>query len=91
MKKIVTLILALMLGVCGITAFAACDGEDDLIGFDIDLARAVADELGVELETRLISWEARRSARRISTIRDFIWKTSRSRSSGRRTPPNIRI
>lgn len=72
MKKIVTLILALMLGVCGITAFAACDGEDDLIGFDIDLARAVADELGVELETRLISWEAKETELSTNLI-DVIW------------------
>ena len=27
-----------------------CRGEDKIIGFDIDIAQAIADELGVELE-----------------------------------------
>ena len=28
------------------------DGEDKIIGFDIDIAQAIADELGVELEVQ---------------------------------------
>lgn len=71
MKKIVTFLLALLLCVCGGAAFTAC-GQKELIGFDIELARAVADKLGVELECRLISWDSKETELETRLI-DVIW------------------
>ncbi len=73
MKKLLALMLTLVLGVCGLSVFTACGNDDkDLIGFDIDLAHAVADELGIDLECRLISWEAKETELSTNLI-DVIW------------------
>ena len=33
------------------------DGKDEIIGFDIDIAQAIADELGVELEVKDMAFD----------------------------------
>ena len=71
MKKVLALICSLILLVCGISAFSACE-KKKLIGFDIELAEAVADELGVDLECRLISWDAKETELSTRLI-DVIW------------------
>ncbi|MBR3149706.1 MAG: transporter substrate-binding domain-containing protein [Eubacterium sp.] len=47
--------------VVGITEYAPMDykenGSDEWIGFDADLARAVAQKLGVEVEFKVIDWD----------------------------------
>ena len=55
MKKIIVLMLVLVLGVT--CAFAGC-GEK-LIGFDTELAEAVAAELGIKIEFKEINWDAK--------------------------------
>lgn len=74
MKKIVSLVLALIMCLCTLS-FVSC-GKDDklvvgytlyepmnykdnsgnLIGFDTELAEAVAEKLGMEIEFKLIEW-----------------------------------
>lgn len=48
------------------------DENDDIVGFDIDLARAVGDELGVEVEFKSIDWDAKEQELEAKNI-DCIW------------------
>lgn len=54
-----------------VSAFAACS-PSQLIGFDVDLAKAVAEELGVKVEFQLISWDAKETELESKSI-DLIW------------------
>lgn len=76
MKKFLTVLLAgcLLAGAC--LGFAACgntatDGSE-LLGFDIDLAKAVCEELGVEARFQKISWDAKFNELESKNI-DLIW------------------
>jgi len=48
------------------------DANGDLVGFDIDLARAVAEKLGVELVVKPIDWSAKEMELESGNI-DVIW------------------
>lgn len=48
------------------------DENDDIVGFDIDLAQAVCDKLGVELELQPIEWDAKEQELNTKNI-DCIW------------------
>lgn len=48
------------------------DENGELVGFDIDLARAVADHLGVELELQPIDWSTKEMELEAGNI-DMIW------------------
>lgn len=48
------------------------DDANNIVGFDIDLARAVADELGVELALQPIEWDAKEQELKTKNI-DVIW------------------
>ena len=48
------------------------DEKGELVGFDIDLARAVGEELGVEVEFKPIKWEAKEMELNSKNI-DCIW------------------
>ncbi|NLO09438.1 MAG: transporter substrate-binding domain-containing protein, partial [Clostridiales bacterium] len=48
------------------------DDADNIVGFDIDLAKAVADELGVELVLQPIEWTAKEQELATKNI-DCIW------------------
>jgi polar amino acid transport system substrate-binding protein len=48
------------------------DENDELVGFDIDLARAVGEELGVEVEFQPIDWDAKEAELEAKNI-DCIW------------------
>ncbi|MDF2544316.1 MAG: hypothetical protein K0S47_4034 [Herbinix sp.] len=48
------------------------DDADNIVGFDIDLAKAVCEKLGVELETQPIEWEAKEQELNTKNI-DCIW------------------
>ena len=48
------------------------DEKDNIVGFDIDLAQAVADELGVEAEFQPIEWSMKETELNNGTI-DVIW------------------
>ncbi len=61
--------------IVGYTIFAPIAYKDDsgkLIGFDIELAEAVADYLGVEVEFKEIDWDAKEALLNNKTI-DCIW------------------
>lgn len=48
------------------------DDEDNIVGFDIDLAQAVCDNLGIELVLQPIAWTAKEQEIKTKTI-DCIW------------------
>ena len=48
------------------------DGDGNLIGFDIDLATAVAEKMGYEVEFKPIDWDAKEMELEAGTI-DCIW------------------
>ena len=48
------------------------DDKDEIVGFDIDLAQAVCDKLGVELVKQPISWDAKVNELNTKNI-DCIW------------------
>ncbi len=60
--------------IVGYTLFApiAYKEGDELIGFDIELAKAVAEKLGVAVEFQLINWNAKEGLLNAKTI-DCIW------------------
>lgn len=70
-KRIVAALVAVVMIVGCVCAFAACQ-PSELIGFDVDLAKAVAQELGVEVEFQLISWDAKETELESKSI-DLIW------------------
>ena len=48
------------------------DSDGNLVGFDIDLANAVAEELGCEIEFKPIDWDAKEMELEAKTI-DCVW------------------
>ncbi|MDI9493274.1 MAG: amino acid ABC transporter substrate-binding protein [Bacillota bacterium] len=48
------------------------DSSGEIVGFDIDLARAVAEKLGVELEVKAINWDTKEMELNSGGI-DVIW------------------
>lgn len=60
--------------VIGYTVFApiAYEENGELIGFDVDLAKAVCEKLGVKAEFQLIDWNAKEQELNAKTI-DCIW------------------
>ena len=62
--------------VVGITEFAPMDfkeaGSDEWIGFDADMARLVAEELGVEIEFVVIDWDMKNNEVNAKNI-DCVW------------------
>ena len=76
MKRFITVLLSLVLVVGACIGFSACgdtttDGSE-LKGFDIDLAKAVCEKLGVEARFQLISWDAKFTELESKNI-DLIW------------------
>ena len=55
MKKLLAVICSLVLLVSGVAMFSACS-EKKLVGFDIELAQAVANVIGVDLVCEEIDW-----------------------------------
>lgn len=75
MKKILIAIMMVAIVATSVFAFAGCFGDsttDKLIGFDTDLAKAVAEELGVEVKFQEISWDAKETELASKNI-DLIW------------------
>lgn len=70
-KKIIAALLAVVMIVGAVFAFAACT-PSQLIGFDVDLAKAVAEELGVKVEFQLINWDMKETELKNKSI-DLIW------------------
>ena len=71
MKKILAIVLVLVLTVSCIAVFTACS-DKKLIGFDTELAEAVAKELGVEIKFVEIDWDAKETMLEAGSI-DVVW------------------
>ncbi len=71
MKKILALVMAVVMLVGCVAAFSSCGG-DKLVGFDIELAKAVSEKLGVDVEFKLINWNTKEAELTSKTI-DVIW------------------
>ena len=71
MKKVLAVVCSFLLLVSGAAMFSGC-GDKALIGFDIDLAHAVAEELGVELECQEIDWNMKEAELDNGSI-DMAW------------------
>lgn len=59
-KKIIVTLLICLIALTSVLAFAGCDqylDNDTLIGYDVDLAKAVAKELGVDVKFKEINWK----------------------------------
>ena len=70
MKKLIALLLALLMLSC---SFVSCsDDKEDLVGFDIDLARAVFEKLDIDVEFQIITWSQKEANLESKTI-DCIW------------------
>ena len=70
MKKLIALLLALLMLSC---SFVACsDDKEELVGFDIDLARAVFEKLDIDVEFQIITWSQKEANLESKTI-DCIW------------------
>ena len=72
MKKrflsLITIILAMVMCVFGLVGCS----KDNLKGFDIDLAKAVGEELGIDIQFELIVWDSKEVEINAGTI-DLIW------------------
>ncbi|MDE5756773.1 MAG: transporter substrate-binding domain-containing protein, partial [Clostridia bacterium] len=74
-KKIIVALLLCMITLTSVFAFAGCDTTTDgseLLGFDIELAKLVAKDLGLDVRFRLIAWEAKELELQNKSI-DLIW------------------
>ena len=93
MKKLVSLLLALLMLTTAVFGLASCGGtnadeliigityyapmnyfneDGDLVGFDTDFAKAVAEELGLEVKFQLIQWGSKYNELNSGAI-DLIW------------------
>lgn len=63
------LVVAMVAGIC--TAFAGC-GSKKLIGFDTELAEAVAAELGLKVKFVEIDWDSKEAMLEVGSI-DVVW------------------
>lgn len=71
--KKVTAILLSAVALCSTFSLCGCSGDEQkLVGFDVDLAKAVGNELGVKVEFQLISWSNKEIELKGKTI-DLIW------------------
>lgn len=78
MKKILALVLAAVMMLGCMTMFTSCGDKEELIGFDIDLARAAVDYLNetydtdVEIEFVVIDWNSKETLLDNGSI-DLVW------------------
>ena len=70
-KKILAIVLVLTIIVSCVAVFAACS-EKKLIGFDTELAEAVAKELGLKINFVEIDWDAKETMLETGAI-DVVW------------------
>ena len=70
-KKIIVALLLCMITLTSVLAFAGCQ-KTELIGFDIELAKLVAKDLGVDVKFQLISWNSKETELSSRNI-DLIW------------------
>lgn len=72
MKKLIMVLCIVAMMVTAVVGMTACGDKTELTGFDIELARAVSEKLGVEVEFQLINWDAKEIELTSKNI-DLIW------------------
>ena len=70
-KKVIVALLLCVITLTSVFAFAGCK-PTELVGFDIELAKLVAKDLGVDVKFQLISWSAKETELSSRNI-DLIW------------------
>ncbi len=70
-KKIIVTLLLCIITLTSVFAFAGCQ-PSELIGFDIELAKLVANDLGVDVKFQLIKWGSKETELSSKNI-DLIW------------------
>ncbi len=71
-KRILTIIAVVALAVVMVVGLVACGGKKQVSGFDIDLARAIFEKEGIEVETRKIEWSQKEIELNAGKI-DLVW------------------
>ncbi len=71
-KRIIACLLVLVLVVSCVAVFASCKNDKKLVGFDTELAEAVASELGVKAKFVEIDWDSKETMLEAGTI-DVVW------------------
>ena len=71
-KKLLSLIAVCAILFTSTTSLFGCGSASKLIGFDIELAEAVADNLGVKAKFQLIDWRSKETELENKSI-DLIW------------------
>ena len=74
MKKIIKILVSAILSVAMLGCFTACEEppKEVFVGFDTDLAKAVGEELGLEIEFVEINWDLKESLLNSGEI-DLVW------------------
>lgn len=70
-KKIIIALVLVAVCLTAVLGAAACSNTE-LVGFDIELATAVAQDLGVDVEFRLITWDNKETELKSKNV-DLLW------------------
>ncbi|MDE6549962.1 MAG: transporter substrate-binding domain-containing protein [Clostridia bacterium] len=71
MKKLVVIALVVIMSVAAVLSIAACN-KTELTGFDVELAKAVGEYLGVKVEFQEINWDNKETELASKNI-DVLW------------------
>ena len=71
MKKLVMIALVVVMSLAAVLGIAACN-KTELVGFDVELAKAVGDYLGVKVEFQEINWDQKETELESKNI-DLLW------------------
>ena len=72
MKKILITLLVIVIAVSCVIGMTACKKEEKLIGFDTELAEALAKELDLDIKFVEIDWDAKETMLEAKTL-DLVW------------------
>ena len=72
MKKILSIALAALMLFTVVGMFASCKKTEKLVGFDTELAEALAEELGVKIKFVEIDWDAKETMLEAKSL-DLVW------------------
>lgn len=72
MKKLIMVLCIVAMMVTAVVGMTACGGKTELTGFDIELAKAVGEKLGVEVEFQLINWDTKETELASRNV-DLLW------------------
>lgn len=72
MKKLIMVLCIVAMMVTAVVGMTACGGTKELTGFDIEVAKAVGEKLGVEVEFQLINWNSKETELASKNV-DLLW------------------